>query len=64
MSDEDPDLLADYLAPDTIAFVEWPEVGEDAMAGLGRIAVRVVMEHAGGDRRSVKIAAGDEVRSA
>src|SRR5690348_5475595 len=63
MSDEDPDLLADYLGPDTIAFVEWPEVGEDALARLGRIAVKVVMEHAGGDRRSVRIAAGDEVRS-
>ena len=63
MSDEDPDLLADYLGPDTIAFVEWPEVGEDALAGLGRVAVRVVIEHAGGDRRSVRIEAGDEVRS-
>jgi tRNA threonylcarbamoyladenosine biosynthesis protein TsaE len=63
MSQEDPDLLADYLGPDTIAFVEWPEVGEDALAGLGRIAVRVVIEHAGGDRRDVRIAAGGEVRS-
>jgi tRNA threonylcarbamoyladenosine biosynthesis protein TsaE len=64
MSDEDPDLLADYLGPDTIAFVEWPEVGEDALAGLGRIAVRVVMQHAGGDQRSVLIASADEVPSA
>ena len=63
MSHEDPDLLADYLGPDTIAFVEWPEVGEDALAGLARIAVRVVIEHAGGDRRDVRIAAADEVRS-
>jgi hypothetical protein len=38
-------------------------VGEDALAGLGRVAVRVVIEHAGGDRRSVRIEAGDEVRS-
>lgn len=64
MSDEDPDLLADYLGPDTIAFVEWPEVGEDDLAGLGRIAFRVVMEHAGGDQRNVRIAAADEVPSA
>jgi len=63
MSQEDPDLLVDYLGPDTIAFVEWPAVGEDALAGHGRVAVRVVIEHAGGDRRSVRIAAGDEVRS-
>lgn len=62
MSDEDPDLLADYLRPDTITFVEWPQVGEDALAGLGRIAVRVVLEHAGGDRREVHIAPG-EVRT-
>jgi hypothetical protein len=39
-------------------------VGEDALAGLGRVAVRVVIAHAGGDRRSVRIEAGDEVRSA
>lgn len=64
MSQEDPDLLADYLGPDTIAFVEWPEVGEDELAGLGRIAVRVVIEHAGGDRRDVRIVVGDGVRSA
>jgi tRNA threonylcarbamoyladenosine biosynthesis protein TsaE len=63
MSQEDPDLLADYLGPDTIAFVEWPEVGEDALAGLGLVAVRVVIEHAGGDRREVRIAAENEVRS-
>jgi tRNA threonylcarbamoyladenosine biosynthesis protein TsaE len=64
MSEEDPDLLADYLGADTIAFVEWPEVGEDALAGLGRVAAKVVIEHAGGDRREVRIAAGNEVRSA
>jgi tRNA threonylcarbamoyladenosine biosynthesis protein TsaE len=63
MSQEDPDLLADYLGPDTIAFVEWPEVGEDALGRLGRVAVRVVIEHAGGDRREVRIAAANEVRS-
>jgi tRNA threonylcarbamoyladenosine biosynthesis protein TsaE len=63
MSQEDPDLLDDYLGPDTIAFVEWPEVGEDALDGLGRIAVRVAIEHAGGDRRDVRIEVIDEVRS-
>lgn len=62
MSDEDPDLLADYLGPDTITFVEWPQVGEDALAGFARIAVRVVLEHAGGDQREVRIAPG-EVRT-
>jgi tRNA threonylcarbamoyladenosine biosynthesis protein TsaE len=52
---EDPDLLAEYLRPDTIAFVEWPVHGEEAVASLGRIAARVAIEHAGGDRRTVTI---------
>src|SRR5438067_11657581 len=25
LEDEDPDLLADYLGPETITFVEWPQ---------------------------------------
>jgi tRNA threonylcarbamoyladenosine biosynthesis protein TsaE len=53
---EDPDLLADYLGPDTIAFVEWPQGGERAIAGFAQIAARVTLEHAGGDRRRVRIA--------
>jgi tRNA threonylcarbamoyladenosine biosynthesis protein TsaE len=52
---EDPDLLADYLGPDAVAFVEWPEAGVEAIAGLARIAARVRIEHAGGDRREVWI---------
>ncbi len=52
---EDPDLLADYLGPDAVAFVEWPETGVEAIAGLARIAARVRIEHAGGDRREVWI---------
>jgi tRNA threonylcarbamoyladenosine biosynthesis protein TsaE len=56
LRDEDPDLLADYLGPDTISFVEWPEGAQAAVAGLGRIAARVLIEHAGGDQRVVEIA--------
>jgi tRNA threonylcarbamoyladenosine biosynthesis protein TsaE len=52
---EDPDVLADYLRPDTIAFVEWPSRGEEIVAALGRIAARVEIEHAGGDSRLVTI---------
>jgi tRNA threonylcarbamoyladenosine biosynthesis protein TsaE len=52
---EDPDLLADYLGPDTIGFVEWPQGGEDAVGAVARIAARVRIEHAGGDRRTVLI---------
>jgi tRNA threonylcarbamoyladenosine biosynthesis protein TsaE len=52
---EDPALLADYLGPDTIAFVEWPQGGEQALGELARIARRVRLSHAGGDRRTVEI---------
>lgn len=55
LRDEDPDLLADYLRPDTIAFVEWASHDEQGVAALGRVAARVTIEHAGGDRRIVKI---------
>ena len=52
---EDPDLLADYLRPDTIAFVEWASQDETGIAALGRVAARVTIEHAGGDHRIVKL---------
>ena len=52
---EDPDLLAEYVAPDTIAFVEWPSHGGATVAAFGRIAARVRIEHAGGDHRTVVI---------
>jgi tRNA threonylcarbamoyladenosine biosynthesis protein TsaE len=52
---EDPDLLEEYLRPDTIAFVEWPQGAEEALAALSRVAVRVRLEHAGGDRRVIEI---------
>lgn len=50
---EDPQLLDDYLTPERIGFVEWPAVGE---AAVPRVAARVTLEHAGGDRRRVRIA--------
>jgi tRNA threonylcarbamoyladenosine biosynthesis protein TsaE len=52
LDDEDPALLEDYLTPDAIAFVEWPEIAEPA---LDRVAVRVTLEHAGGDSRAITI---------
>lgn len=52
LADEDPALLDDYLTPDTIAFVEWPAIAEPE---LERIAARVLLEHAGGDRRRITI---------
>jgi tRNA threonylcarbamoyladenosine biosynthesis protein TsaE len=49
---EDPDLLADYLGPGRIAFVEWPQ---DAHADLAQARVRVSLSHRGGDRRRVEL---------
>lgn len=55
LRDEDPDLLADYLGGQTIAFVEWPSGAETEIAGFGRIAAGVRLAHAGGDRRTLEI---------
>jgi tRNA threonylcarbamoyladenosine biosynthesis protein TsaE len=49
---EDPALLDDYLTPERVAFVEWPEA---AGPRLGRVAARVRLEHLGGDRRRITI---------
>jgi tRNA threonylcarbamoyladenosine biosynthesis protein TsaE len=55
LADEDPDLLADYIRPDTISFVEWPDGAEDELAHLGTELRRVRLAHAGSDRRTVEI---------
>jgi len=55
LADEDPALLADELAADRIAFVEWPEVGAPAGLDPERVAARVRLEHRGGDRRLVRV---------
>jgi tRNA threonylcarbamoyladenosine biosynthesis protein TsaE len=58
LSGEEPDLLADELGPDRVAFVEWPEraVGRGPGPALpGRVVARVRLEHLGADRRRVVI---------
>ena len=52
LSAEEPGLLDDYLAADTIAFIEWPEAG----AGLPEPDFTVAIEHAGADRRRITVA--------
>jgi len=52
LEDEDPALLADYVTPERVAFLEWPEVAAPA---LGRVTARVRLSHAGGDRRHLEI---------
>jgi tRNA threonylcarbamoyladenosine biosynthesis protein TsaE len=49
---EEPALLADYVRPDAVAFMEWPET---VAPRLGRPALRVAIAHAGGDRRRIEI---------
>jgi tRNA threonylcarbamoyladenosine biosynthesis protein TsaE len=49
---EEPALLADYLAPDAIAFVEWPERAHGA---LPQATVEVRIEHLGGDGRRILV---------
>jgi tRNA threonylcarbamoyladenosine biosynthesis protein TsaE len=62
LDDEDPELLADYIGPGTISFIEVPPQGEPGWSQLeravgahGRIAARVTIEHAGGEQRAIRI---------
>src|SRR5215217_7328985 len=52
LAGEDPALLEDYLTPERVAFVEWPEVAEPVFE---RVAAHVVLEHAGGDSRRITV---------
>jgi tRNA threonylcarbamoyladenosine biosynthesis protein TsaE len=53
LAGEDPALLDDYLTPERVGFVEWPSPAEPA---LERVTARVLLEHAGGDRRRITVA--------
>jgi tRNA threonylcarbamoyladenosine biosynthesis protein TsaE len=48
----EPGLLEDYLTPDRIGFLEWPELAEPE---LERVTARVRIEHAGGDARTITV---------
>jgi tRNA threonylcarbamoyladenosine biosynthesis protein TsaE len=52
LAGEDPALLDDYLTPERIGFLEWPEAAEPR---LDRVRSRVRIEHAGGDRRVLEL---------
>jgi tRNA threonylcarbamoyladenosine biosynthesis protein TsaE len=54
---EDPDLLADYLGPGRIAFVEWPQEAAEELAGA---RLRVTLSHRGGDRRRIEVGEPEE----
>jgi tRNA threonylcarbamoyladenosine biosynthesis protein TsaE len=53
LDEEDRASVEAELAPDAVAFVEWPAVGAPAWGG--RVTARVTLEHAGGDRRRVRV---------
>ena len=49
---EEPGLLDDYLTPDAIAFIEWPEA---AAATIEGVTMRVAIAHRGGDQREIEV---------
>jgi len=49
---EDPAMLDDYLGPDGVAFVEWPDAGADR---LGRPAIVVRLAHVSEARRRIEV---------
>jgi tRNA threonylcarbamoyladenosine biosynthesis protein TsaE len=49
---EEPALLEDYLAPDAIAFVEWPQEGSPE---LREARLAVTLSHLGRDRRRIEV---------
>ena len=52
LAGEDPGLLEQYLAPETIAFVEWPDAAAADLDPI-RVVLRVGLAHLGGDRRRI-----------
>ena len=55
LSHEDPALLADYVTPDRVSFVEWPGA---ALPWIDRerVVLELELTHAGGDRRRLEAA--------
>ena len=58
LAGEDPALLADYLTPDRVTFVEWPGAGVPDL-DPNRVVLELRLAHAGGDRRAVQARGGD-----
>jgi tRNA threonylcarbamoyladenosine biosynthesis protein TsaE len=59
LGEEEPGILDDYLDAGSVAFVEWPDVAAPALGLEGiRVARRVSIRHAGGDRRTIEVEAG------
>ena len=56
LEQEEPALLADYLGPGRIAFVEWPQADAGELQGA---RLRVTLSHRGGDRRRIEVEEAD-----
>lgn len=52
LEDEDPDLLAPYVGPGRIAFVEWPDRAADAL-GSPRLAIE--LRQLSSERRFIEV---------
>jgi tRNA threonylcarbamoyladenosine biosynthesis protein TsaE len=57
LDDEEPEMLADYLGPGRIGFVEWPKDTTDPGSAreLEGARIRVTLVHRGEDRRSIEV---------
>lgn len=58
LASEEPALLADYLTPDRVAFIEWPGAGETDV-DPGRVVLELELSHLGSEARAVE-ARGDD----
>ncbi len=54
---EEPELLADYLGPGRIGFVEWPKETSDPGSAreLAGACMRVTLAHRGADQRRIEV---------
>ncbi|HEY2141538.1 MAG TPA: tRNA (adenosine(37)-N6)-threonylcarbamoyltransferase complex ATPase subunit type 1 TsaE [Solirubrobacteraceae bacterium] len=57
LDEEEPELLADYLGPGRIGFVEWPKDTSDPGSAreLAGARMRVTLAHRGADRRTIEV---------
>jgi tRNA threonylcarbamoyladenosine biosynthesis protein TsaE len=53
LTGEDPALLADYLTPDRVTFIEWPGAGVPDL-DRERVVLELRLAHGGGERRAVE----------
>lgn len=58
LGSEDPALLADYLTPERVAFVEWPGAALPWI-DRDRVVLELELAHEGGDRRRLRAAGED-----